>query len=66
MDELENMLDPEQFFRINRSFIVSIKSILQVHDYFNSRLLLTLQPSIDMQVIVSRDKVNAFKGWIGK
>jgi DNA-binding LytR/AlgR family response regulator len=66
MDQLEGMLDPEQFFRINRSFIVSIKCILQVHDYFNSRLLLTLQPSIDMHVIVSRDKVNAFKGWIGK
>ena len=66
MDELENMLDPAQFFRINRSFMVSAKSILQVHDYFNSRLLLTLQPLIDTQVIVSRDKVAGFKNWIGK
>jgi len=66
LDEIENMLNPAEFFRINRSFLVSIKSVLQAHDYFNSRLLLTLQPSIDTQIIVSRDKVLAFKTWIGK
>lgn len=66
MDELEDMLNPIHFFRINRSFMVGIKSILQVHDYFNNRLVLTLQPDVDEQVIVSRDKVNDFKKWIGK
>lgn len=66
LDEIEKVLDPAQFFRINRSFLVSIKSILQAHDYFNSRLLLMLEPSIDTQVIVSRDKVSEFKTWIGK
>lgn len=66
LDEIEKALNPKTFFRINRSYIISIKSILQAHDYFNSRLLLTLQPSIDAQVIVSRDKAGDFKMWIGK
>lgn len=66
MDELDQMLDPTSFFRINRSFIIGIKGVRQIHDYVNSRLLLTIHPSSDMQAIVSRNKVNDFKKWIGK
>lgn len=66
MDELEGVLAPRQFFRANRSFIVSIKSVLQLQAYFNSRLLLALKPTIDTQVIISRDKVNDFKQWMGQ
>lgn len=66
MDELENTLNPIHFFRVNRSCMVSVKSILQIHDYFNNRLILTLQPAAEEPVTVSRDKVNEFKKWIGK
>jgi DNA-binding LytR/AlgR family response regulator len=66
MDELEQMLDPSQFFRVNRSFITSVKSVTALHDYFNSRLLLSVQPAFDEKTIVSREKVSEFKKWIGK
>jgi DNA-binding LytR/AlgR family response regulator len=66
LDELEQVLEPKQFFRANRSFIVSVKSVVQLQDYFNSRLVLTLQPAIDAQVVISREKVNEFKRWIGR
>ncbi|HVG15705.1 MAG TPA: LytTR family DNA-binding domain-containing protein [Chitinophagaceae bacterium] len=66
LDEVESMLDPARFFRINRSLIVSIKSIIQLHDYFNSRLVVTLHPPLEEKTIVSREKVNDFKKWIGK
>lgn len=66
MDEIEEQLDPKRFFRINRSFIISIESIYQLHDYVNSRLLLRLTPEIDKEVLVSREKVYEFKKWIGK
>src|SRR5690606_23251885 len=49
MDELEEMLDPDKYFRISRSFYVSIASIDQIHDYFGNRLLLTLKPSVDKE-----------------
>src|SRR5438045_381024 len=66
MDELEEMLDPERYFRISRSFYVSINSIDQIHDYFGNRLLLNLKPVVDKESIVSREKVTEFKQWMGK
>lgn len=66
MDELEDMLDPEAYFRISRSFYVSINSVEQIHDYFGNRLLLYLKPAVDKEAIVSREKVTDFKKWMGK
>lgn len=66
IDDIEGMIDPKQYFRINRAFLVSVKSIDQISDYFGSRLKLTLKPSIDKEVLVSREKVTEFKQWMGK
>ena len=66
MDELEAMLDSDRYFRISRSFYVSIESVDQIHDYFGNRLLLHLQPVVDKESIVSREKVSDFKRWMGK
>jgi DNA-binding LytR/AlgR family response regulator len=66
MDELEEMLNPEKFFRISRSFYISVESVEQIHDYFGNRLLLHLKPSVDKEAIVSREKVTDFKKWMGK
>ena len=66
MDELEEMLDPDRYFRISRAFYVSINSIDQIHDYFGNRLLLHLKPAVDKEAIVSREKVTEFKVWMGK
>jgi DNA-binding LytR/AlgR family response regulator len=43
MDELEEMLDPDRYFRISRSFYISVASIDQIHDYFGNRLMLMLK-----------------------
>jgi two-component system response regulator LytT len=66
MDDLEEMLDPNQFFRISRAFYVAVNSIDQIHDYFGNRLLLNLKPVVDKEAIVSREKVTDFKKWMGK
>ncbi|WP_338870911.1 LytTR family DNA-binding domain-containing protein [Spirosoma sp. SC4-14] len=66
LDELETMLDPKLFFRINRSFLVSVASVEQIQPYFGNRLSLQLKPHIDKEVIVSREKLTPFKDWMGK
>lgn len=66
MDELEAMLEPEIFFRISRSFYVSIGSIEKIDDYFGNRLILQLRPSVDKEALVSRERVSDFKKWMGK
>ena len=66
MDELEEMLDPDKYYRTSRSFYVSVNCIDQIHDYFGNRLLLHLSPAVDKEVLVSREKVMEFKKWMGK
>jgi DNA-binding LytR/AlgR family response regulator len=66
MDELEEMLDPQKFFRISRSFYVSVNSIEKIDDYFGNRLILGLKPAVEKEALVSREKVTEFKNWMGK
>lgn len=66
MDELEEMLDPEKYFRISRSFYVSIDSVDKIDDYFGNRLILGIKPAVDKEALVSREKVTEFKKWLGK
>ena len=66
MDELEEMLNPEKYFRISRSFYVSVNSIEKIEDYFGNRLILQLKPVVDKEALVSREKVTDFKKWMGK
>ncbi len=57
-------LDPEQFFRVNRTFIVHINAIKDIVSYTNSRLQLKLESYEDSEIIVSRERVKDFKNWI--
>jgi DNA-binding LytR/AlgR family response regulator len=67
LEQLEEMLDPEQFFRLNRQYITTITAIKDVVTYSNSRLKVTLKDPLDKDdVLVSREKVEAFKNWMGK
>ena len=66
MDELNEMLDPARYFRISRSFFISVDSVAQIHDYFGNRLMLQLKPETEKEAIVSREKVSEFKNWLGK
>ncbi|MEM6516352.1 MAG: LytTR family DNA-binding domain-containing protein [Bacteroidota bacterium] len=64
IDQLEEILNPIQFFRINRKFMVSVNSVEEIHTYFNSRLLLKLNPNHEEQIIVSRERTSNFKRWL--
>jgi DNA-binding LytR/AlgR family response regulator len=64
LDQLETMLQPQNFFRINRKIILHIQSIEKVTTYFNSRLSITSKFLDSDARIVSRDRVNDFKKWL--
>jgi DNA-binding LytR/AlgR family response regulator len=64
LDQLEDMVDPVDYFRINRKIILQVDAIDKIHPYFNSRLKLELKPDTDLEVIVSRDRVSNFKKWL--
>ena len=64
LDQLEDLLDPVRFFRINRSFIVSSSSISDIINFSNSRLQVKLNSNKSNDLIVSREKVQDFKKWL--
>jgi DNA-binding LytR/AlgR family response regulator len=67
LDQLQTMLDPRKFFRINRECIVNIENISLMYSYSSSRLQLTLKDREKSDLfVVSREKVAEFKRWIDK
>ncbi|MBK7873160.1 MAG: response regulator transcription factor [Saprospiraceae bacterium] len=66
LEQLEEALDPKDFFRINRKVITHINAIQKIAPYFNSRLKLEMNPKADFDLIVSRERVNDFKNWLDR
>lgn len=64
LEQLVDMLDEQQFFRINRKYLVHAKSIQDIISYTNSRLRLVLKDSDDADIIVARERVQEFKEWL--
>ncbi|WP_439184134.1 LytR/AlgR family response regulator transcription factor [Carboxylicivirga taeanensis] len=66
LEQLNDELNPRQFFRANRKFIVSVLSILEAHIYSKSKLKLELRPKANCDVIISSEKASKFKQWLAK
>ncbi|MDX2248070.1 MAG: LytTR family DNA-binding domain-containing protein [Bacteroidia bacterium] len=64
LDQLEAMLDPKKFFRINRKFIINISAIDQMYTYSKSRVKINLNPPVDDDTIVSSERAATFKRWL--
>jgi len=64
LDELTKSLDPRQFYRANRQFIINRAALKEVVHYFNGKLLVRLNPEPSEKVIISREKVTQFKSWV--
>jgi DNA-binding LytR/AlgR family response regulator len=64
LEELENMLNPQLFFRLNRQFISRLSSIHKIHQHFNGKLKIELAPVCKEEVLVSKEKVPVFRRWL--
>ncbi|MCU0358810.1 MAG: LytTR family DNA-binding domain-containing protein [Cyclobacteriaceae bacterium] len=66
LEQLEGMVDPAVFFRINRKYLISSRSIADIVSFSNSRLRIVLKGSDDNDVIVARERVQEFKDWLDR
>jgi DNA-binding LytR/AlgR family response regulator len=66
LSQLEEQLQPGKFYRINRHLLVNIESIAKVHSWLGGRLKLELLLATQAETIVSRERVNGFKNWLGR
>lgn len=64
LEQLEDELEPETFFRINRKFFVNIHAIKDIISYTNSRLQIKLNSYNEQDIIVARERVKDFKNWL--
>lgn len=64
LDQLEEQLETQMFFRANRQLIVNIHAVKEVNPYFKGRLLLNVEPKIQGDQIISNSKASAFKEWL--
>jgi len=65
LEQLENDLNPKEFFRLSRKFIIPLKAIKEIQMHTNSRLKVILPTYKEDEVIVARERVGDFKEWIG-
>uniref|UniRef100_UPI003217850B LytR/AlgR family response regulator transcription factor n=1 Tax=uncultured Draconibacterium sp. TaxID=1573823 RepID=UPI003217850B len=66
IDQLSTLLDQDDFYRVNRKYILNFESIQNIHSWFNSRLKLDILPRPEEDLIVSRERVRDFKLWLDR
>ena len=64
LDKIETMIDPNNFYRINRQFIISYKSIKEMYGYSKSRVRIILDPPSEYETIAATERSGAFKKWL--
>lgn len=63
--DIEKQLDPSQFYRVNRKYLVHLSAIKKIKSYPKSKLQLELEPTVAEDIIISQESVAAFKEWMG-
>lgn len=66
LSDIEKQLDPSQFYRVNRKYLVHLNAIKKIKCFPKSKLQLELEPAIDDDIIISQDNVTAFKEWMAQ
>ncbi len=66
IEQVDELMNPNRFFRINRKYLVASDAIQDMISYTNSRLKLVLKTSDDNEVIVARERVQEFKDWLDR
>lgn len=66
LSQLEEQLKPDSFYRINRHLLVNIEAVKKVHTWLGGRLKVEILPATSAETVVSRERVNGFKEWLGR
>ncbi|MGM9760562.1 MAG: LytTR family transcriptional regulator DNA-binding domain-containing protein [Parabacteroides sp.] len=64
MNKLEEQLDPDQFFRVNRQMILNVDAIDRVIPYSKGRIKLIVHPAPKTEILVSESRNSAFRLWL--
>ena len=65
LEELAEMLNPDDFFRANRQYIISRKAVHDIDLWFNNRLSVNLKVPFSEKILISKARIGEFKAWFG-
>jgi two-component system, LytTR family, response regulator len=63
LDEVESLLDPAKFFRVNRQYLIHIQTVARIKTTHKG-LSVQLKPPFNIELDISREKATAFKNWM--
>ncbi len=66
LEELEEQLDPDLFFRANRQYIVNINSLESIHNHFHGKLKVVVHNQAQHEILISKEKAPLFKQWLDR
>lgn len=66
LEELENSLDPKNFFRVSRKYIVCVEAIAEVKGLISGKLEVILNQSCEQEIVVSRERAQQFRRWLNQ
>lgn len=66
MDQIEPEVNPEQFFRVNRQFILGYDTIKKIHTWFNGKLKVEVAPTAHEEIVIGRLRAGEFRRWLGE
>jgi two-component system, LytTR family, response regulator LytT len=64
LDQIESLVSPKQFFRVNRQYLINFKGIKQVEPYFLRKMLVTLTIETPEKLLVNKEKSHNFLSWM--
>jgi len=62
---MEKELNPAQFHRVNRKYLVNINAVKRIRSFAKGKLLIEIQPVVEEEIIVSTENIATFKEWMG-
>ncbi|NIJ52493.1 LytR/AlgR family response regulator transcription factor [Dyadobacter arcticus] len=66
LEKLSQMLDPADFFRINRTMLISFNAIRDIHVISAGKLKIDLNPTLTQETYISSERITEFKNWLGR
>ena len=66
LERLSQLLDPQEFFRINRTLLISVNAIREIYAISAGKLKIELNPALSMETYISPDRITEFKCWLGR
>ena len=66
LDEIDSMMDPTHFFRLNRQYVTHFDAINEIHPYFKGRLKIRLLPQHEDDIVVSTERSPLMKAWLDR